>query len=230
MPHSAAEPVRLAIVNDYEIVVAGVTSMLAEYRDRVVVVDVVDRFEDLRGLDVILYDTFGQAANDRVDLSDLVGSDAKVAVFTWTLHPEAVAFYLSQGVVGFLSKGLTAGELVAALEAIKDGRVVLDPELDLGVVDGLGDWPGRELLSAREAELMAFIAKGFSNQEIADALYLSINSIKTYIRGAYRKIGVTRRAEAVIWALQNGFASETVRVTSSGPSAADERVTLILSR
>ena len=230
MPSTAAEPVRLAIVNDYEIVVAGVTSMLAEYRDRVVVVDVVDRFEDLSEQDVILYDTFGQAADDRVDLTDLVGPDAKVAVFTWTLHPEAIAFYLEQGVVGFLSKGLSAPELVAALEAINEGRVVVDPELDVGVVDGLGDWPARDLLSAREAELMAFIAKGMSNQEIADALYLSINSIKTYIRGAYRKIGVTRRAEAVIWALQNGFASETTRVTSTGPSAADQRVTLTQSR
>jgi phosphoenolpyruvate carboxylase len=69
-----------------------------------------------------------------------------------------------------------------------------------------GDWPGREhALSAREAEVLALIAQGLSNQEIADRAFLSINSVKTYIRSAYRKIGVERRTQAVLWATQNGF-------------------------
>jgi len=50
------------------------------------------------------------------------------------------------------------------------------------------------------------IAKGLSNQEIADAVYLSVNSVKSHIRTAYRKVGVTRRSQAVGWVLQNGSA------------------------
>ena len=58
-------------------------------------------------------------------------------------------------------------------------------------VDGAGDWPGRAAgLSPREAEVLALITRGLSNQEIADRAHVSINSIKTYIRSAYRKIGV----------------------------------------
>jgi DNA-binding CsgD family transcriptional regulator len=57
-----------------------------------------------------------------------------------------------------------------------------------------GDWPGRDHgLSARESEVLCLIAQGLSNQEIADRAFLSINSVKTYIRSAYRKIGVERR-------------------------------------
>lgn len=53
---------------------------------------------------------------------------------------------------------------------------------------------------------MDLIVKGRSNQEIADGCFLSVNSVKTYIRSAHRKIGVSHRAQAVVWAMQNGFA------------------------
>jgi DNA-binding CsgD family transcriptional regulator len=60
-----------------------------------------------------------------------------------------------------------------------------------------------ERLSKRELEIIWLISRGLSNQEIAEKLYLSINSVKTYIRSAYRRIDVSNRAHAVIWALEN---------------------------
>ena len=69
-----------------------------------------------------------------------------------------------------------------------------------------GDWPGHETgLSARESEIIALITKGLTNQEIAERAYVGINSVKSDIRSAYRKIGVTRRSQAVVWGMQNGF-------------------------
>ncbi|WP_323791145.1 response regulator transcription factor [Nocardioides sp.] len=56
-------------------------------------------------------------------------------------------------------------------------------------------------LTDRELEVLTLIARGYSNQEIAALLYLSINSIKTYVRSAYRRINVERRTQAVLWAL-----------------------------
>jgi DNA-binding NarL/FixJ family response regulator len=71
------------------------------------------------------------------------------------------------------------------------------------------DCLGHEVgLSPRESSVLALVTRGFSNQEIADQLYLSINSVKTYIRSAYRKVGVTSRAQAVAWAIQHGFSAE----------------------
>lgn len=60
------------------------------------------------------------------------------------------------------------------------------------------------VLSAREVEVLALIAEGLTNQEIADRVFVSINSVKTYIRSAYRKIGVNSRSQAAVWGLRNG--------------------------
>ncbi|MDP3892306.1 response regulator transcription factor, partial [Nocardioides sp.] len=70
-------------------------------------------------------------------------------------------------------------------------------------------------LSPREAEVLALIAKGMSNKEIAQTVFLSVNSVKTYIRTAYRKIGVHRRGQAVVWAHEHGFAPLAPRIIAS---------------
>jgi DNA-binding CsgD family transcriptional regulator len=70
-------------------------------------------------------------------------------------------------------------------------------------------------LSPREAEIIALIARGLTNQEIAERAHVTINSIKSYIRSAYRKIGVERRTQAVLWAMANGFAPDTERTIDS---------------
>ena len=69
----------------------------------------------------------------------------------------------------------------------------------LGTIDGVDG------LTRREQDVVGLIASGLPNTEIADRLYLSINSVKTYIRTAYRKMGVERRPQAVVWALQHGL-------------------------
>ena len=74
-------------------------------------------------------------------------------------------------------------------------------------------------LSPREEEILAFIAQGLTNAEIARNLYLSINSVKTYVRTAYRKIGVTRRSQAVAWGIQHGLAPGSGRDVAAGASA-----------
>ena len=60
--------------------------------------------------------------------------------------------------------------------------------------------------------MLALITQGLSNQEIAERSYLAINSVKTYIRTAYRKIDVTRRAQAVAWGMRHGFEPDRSRI------------------
>jgi len=228
-PERLARPVRVALVNDFEVVVRGLHGMLAPYAERVRVVELDSRAPVVSDVDVVLYDTFGQAQVDRVDLTDLVrdggAGGAGVVVWSWNVQPELVAAAKGQGVRGYLSKELPAEELVGALEEVASGAVVTrtapastgEPE---PVRDPAprgrrrhGSWPGRdEGLTEREAEIIALIARGLSNQEIADLAYLSINSVKTYIRTAYRKMGVTRRSQAVRWALEHGFVPDHLRV------------------
>ena len=206
-------PIRVAVVNDYEIVVAGVAAMLALHPDRVRVVELDSGLPVKSNVDVILYDTFGQVQGDGVDLEDLVnGGDARVVIFSWNLQPELVQRAIDRGARGYLSKQLTAEQMVAALEAVHAGQVVR-PAAEEPVEHAVGEWPGRDFgLTAREAEVLALITQGLSNQEIAERSYLSINSVKTYIRTAYRKIGVARRSQAVAWGMKHGFEPDRLRV------------------
>ncbi|CAI9408575.1 response regulator transcription factor [Nocardioides sp. T2.26MG-1] len=214
----SSAPIRVAIVNDYEIVVAGVAAMLAPHHDRVVVVELDSGVPVLSDVDVILYDTFGQVQGDAVDLEDLVrGNSVPVAIFSWNLQEDLVERAISHGAAGYVSKALSAGAVVDAIEAIHRGETVAPPpSAETDDRDVSGEWPGREAgLTAREAEVLALITQGLSNQEIADQTYLSINSVKTYIRTAYRKIDVTRRAQAVAWGMTHGFAPDRVRSVAS---------------
>ena len=207
-------PIRVAVVNDYEIVVAGVAAMLAPHHDRVNVVELDSGLPVVSNVDVILYDTFGQIQGDGVDLEDLVhGSEARVVIFSWNVQDELVRTAIERGAAGYLSKGMSAVEIVDAIEAVHGGGTFAPRTSALGVERGdAGDWPGRDHgLSARESEVLALITQGLSNQEIAARTYLSINSVKTYIRTAYRKIGVTRRSQAVGWGMRHGFEPDRMR-------------------
>jgi NarL family two-component system response regulator LiaR len=204
-------PIRVAIVNDYEMVVAGVAAMLAPHHERVDVVELDSGLPVVSDVDVILYDTFGQIQGDGVDLEDLVrGSDARVVIFSWNTQDELVRRAIGRGAAGYLSKGMSAEEIVTAIEAVHAGETFAPRDAS---GDGeSGNWPGREHgLSARESEVLALITQGLSNQEIAERTYLSINSVKTYIRTGYRKIGVSRRSQAVAWGMRHGFEADRMR-------------------
>jgi DNA-binding NarL/FixJ family response regulator len=204
-------PLRLAIVDDFAVVVAGVAAILA--REHIDVVETGATSPVVSDVDVVLYDTFAQVQGTGLDLEDFVrDSGAKVVIYSWNLNPQLIEQAMAAGASGYLSKVLTGPQIVAALHRVVDGEIVILSGDDETSVDGAGDWPGRSAgLSPREAEVIALIVQGLSNQEIADRTYLSINTLKTYIRTAYRKIGVQRRPQAVLWGVRNGFQPDTLR-------------------
>jgi DNA-binding NarL/FixJ family response regulator len=97
------KPLRLAIVNDYEIVVAGIARMLADHRDRVVVVEQAHRRAVLSDVDIILCDMFAHIGGHGADPTDMLGRGAKVVVFTWAVPPDPGS-RMADGVAGYLSK------------------------------------------------------------------------------------------------------------------------------
>ena len=205
-----SHPVRVALMNDYEVIVAGLQAMLAPHADRVRVVELDSLLPVHSAVDVLLYDAFGRERVTGPVEQTIAETDARVVIYTWHLDAELVEEALAKGAAGCISKSLEGPDLVAAIEKVHGGSVVVShpppgPE-EKPDEDARGDWPGRDHgLSARESEVLALIAQGLSNQEIADRAFLSINSVKTYIRTAYRKIGVERRTQAVLWATRNGF-------------------------
>lgn len=214
--------IRIALVNDDEVVVRGLDSMLRNYGDHVEVVELNASTSVAASVDVALYDTFGMGQGNGPSVAALVANPrvSKVAVYTWNFQPWLTRDTLAQGVSGYLSKSLSASELVDALLLVHSGRRVCSPDPGRRPVVG-GDWPGREEgLTAREAEVLSLITMGMSNQEIAERTFLSLNSIKSYIRSCYRKIDVDSRTKAVLWGVAHGLRPDRLRI--AGSPAQDE--------
>jgi len=209
-------PIVLALVNDYDVVLAGVARMLERYRDRVVIAELDANKPVADAVDIVLYDNFAQPESDRDEVSTLVANPRarRVVVYTWNFAPELVESARRQGVHGYLSKTLPARDLVAALEAVHAGQVVVSEAPPRArSAPGL-DWPGRgEGLTDRESEILALITQGLSNAEVAELTFLSPNTVKSYVRAVYRKIGVGSRTQAVLWGVAHGFSPDHDRIS-----------------
>ena len=130
MEPAVRTPVSIALVNDYDIVVMGIAHILEQYRDRIVIAELDTNVAVSDMVDIVLYDCFGQPESDHDEISVLVRNPRarRVAVYTWNFDPDLISSARSQGVHGYLSKALPARDLVAALEAIHGGDIVIsDP-------------------------------------------------------------------------------------------------------
>jgi len=215
MTARAGTPIVLALIDDYEVVLTGLAHMFDQYRDRIVIAEIDSTTPIVDDVDIALYDSFAQPEVDHDEIEVLVGNPhaRRVVVYTWKFQPDLVDAALRKGVCGYLSKTLTARELVDALEAIHAGEIVVS-RAPAKPHKGAGqDWPGRsEVLTERESEILALITQGKRNDEVAELTYLSKNSIKSYIRTAYRKIGVSSRTQAVLWGVAHGFLPDHHRI------------------
>ena len=211
----STSPINLALVNDYDVVLAGLERMLEQFSERVRVCE-IDASEPVgEPVDVVLYDNFAQAESDQDEIDTLIGHPfaGQIVVYTWNFHDELVEAALRRGASGYLSKTLTGPEIVECIEAVHAGNtVVRDAARGRSSSDGL-EWPGQaEGLTDREAEILALITQGKDNAEISKLTFLSPNTIKSYIRALYRKLGVPSRTQAVLWGIDHGFSPDRRRI------------------
>lgn len=204
-------PLRVAILNDFEVVVEGLSAMLAQFPERVQVQDVSTAAVEGQRVDVVLFDTFA-ADEASVHWSHYVApgwEPRHVVHYGWVLDEHATG---SPGSV--IPKNLESAALVDALEqVVSTGAYLPHGEVSQGPTDSdeeaastVRTWPGKtEGLTERQSEVLVLIVAGLSNSDIADRLYLSVNTIKAYIRSAYTKMGVTSRSTAVLWGIDHGF-------------------------
>ncbi|EGD41591.1 putative transcriptional regulatory protein DegU [Nocardioidaceae bacterium Broad-1] len=208
---------RVAVVSPQEVVMRGLTTMLADYPDRLVVTALPSVRSKAPGVDVILYDTLGLHLADGSDLVHLLQeTDAKVLIFSRDMRPDLRVKAYSLGAKAWVSMSVHAGELVRAIEMTASGEPIGEREDRLGTVAGL---------TTREVEVLALITQGLSNADIAEKLVVSVNTLKSHIRQAYRKIEVTTRSQAVSWAITHGFAPPDENSVESGASVGARMVT-----
>lgn len=195
-------PLRVLVVDDHPVVREGLRSMLT--RDDVTVVgDVGSCAEALRAIDaltpdVVLLDM--QLADDD-GLSVLRGLSQlarRPAVLVLSMHddPALVRRALQAGAGGYVLKGITRADLMAAMREVHAGRTALDPSL------AAREAPTQAPLTAVELRVLRLMAEGRTNREIADTLRWSVANAKKYAQRIFEKLDATDRTQAVATAMR----------------------------
>lgn len=202
-----SRPVRVAVANDYDLVVAGVAGLLSRFPSRLQVTELVTgRSEIDEPVDVVLFDTYGRAEMGlgRVRELQRMATVGRVAVYTLSWDTELVRAALGSGASAVLSKTLPADALANDLLRVAAGQTVVDPGSGRQPRTVDRTWPGHDRqLTERESEVLALVASGLSNAETGHLLHLGVNTVKTHLRNAYRKAGVKNRAQAAAFVLQH---------------------------
>jgi DNA-binding NarL/FixJ family response regulator len=137
--------------------------------------------------------------------------DVPVVVLTTYADDDSVVAALSAGAVGYLTKDADRGDIRRALEAAVAGQTVLDASVQAALLKaarhGVGARPATlpDGLTDREAEVLALIASGLSNQDIAERLYVAEATVKTHVNRIFAKTGSRDRAQAAVYAHRHGL-------------------------
>jgi len=212
--------IRVVVVDDQELMRVGFRMVLGAQADIDVVGEAGDGAqaiklaEELRP-DVVLMDV-RMPVLDGVEATKRIVADgtARVLVMTTFDLDEYVYAALQGGASGFLLKDTQPGHLVSALRAVASGDAVVSPSVTRRLLDrfvGTGGAPMRDtteldVLTDREREVLVLIAKGMSNLEIAEALFLSEATVKTHVGRILAKLELRDRVQAVVLAYETGLA------------------------
>jgi DNA-binding NarL/FixJ family response regulator len=131
--------------------------------------------------------------------------DTKVLMLTMFTDPATVTEAVKAGADGYLSKGASREAVEQAIRDVMAGNQVLDPRVTRGVFGKLSDREPDATLSDRELEVLQEVSRGKSTREVAETLFLSEETVKTYLKQIFRKLEVRDRTEAVAEAFRRGL-------------------------
>jgi two-component system response regulator DevR len=209
MSKSKLKPVRVLLVDDHEIVRVGLRTVLSQEGSVLVVGEsgtvagAVQKTEQLKP-DVVLMDVRLPDGSGVDACRDILASfpTTRVIVLTSYADDDSVLAAVLAGAHGYVLKAIDSPSLISAVRAVFEGRSILDPAVTdraLRWLRGLAagtDMPGVEKLSAQEERVLALIAEGKTNKEIATTLALSDKTVKNYLSNIFQKLHITRRAQA----------------------------------
>ena len=208
-------PVRLLIVDDHEVVRVGLRTLLSRVETLEVVGEAstaAQAVEQTRALepDVVLLDVRLGEENGFTVCREIqkLERDVKVLVLTSFADDHVVVEAISAGADGYLLKEVNRDALVSAIEKVASGQSVLDPAVTgrvFGKVQSLMQKPGGNklsLLSNQERKVLALVAEGKTNKEIAAVMGLSDKTVKNYFSNILDKLDMSRRSQAAAYFVQ----------------------------
>lgn len=208
-------PIRLLVADDHAVVRAGVASMLRE-TDITVVAEACNGAQALQLAqkhqpDVVLLDVRMPEVDGMSCLSKLKAElpNTPVVIFTAHDNPTYVARAVALGAAGYLVKNASQAELISAVQHAATGETLWSRE-SLRRVSGTipHSRSNNDLevpLTRRESEVLKQLALGLSNKEIAQALNISYETVKEHVQHVLRKLGVSDRTQAAVWAVRKGL-------------------------
>jgi len=213
--------IRVLIVDDQAIVREGIKSMLAMEGDMAVVGEAANGLEALQRVatdppDVVLMDVRMPEMDGLTALARLKALAPRTSVLMMTLYddPDYLLRAVASGAAGYLLKDSSRDELLRALRITAEGGATIAPSLLPALLQRLSS-PGSAvtapscelegLLSERERQVLALIAEGLTNQEIAERLVVSPTTIKTHVQNILQKLDVSDRTQAAVYAVRCGL-------------------------
>ena len=201
--------IRVLIVDDHPVVRRGLRALLEVQEGIEVAGEAGDGPAALalaaeHDPDVILLDLKLPAMSGLAVLTELTARDAasKVLVLTSVTDPDSAGQVMRAGAAGLLYKDVDPDALVRAIRAVHDGHLLLAPEAAGPLLRSVTWSPGLDALTTREREVLAELARGRSNREIARALNVSEKTVKTHVSSVLGKLGVQDRTQAALFAVR----------------------------
>jgi DNA-binding NarL/FixJ family response regulator len=203
--------IRVLLVDDHPVVRQGLRTFLDLQGDITVVGEAADGESGVAAAeqlcpDVILLD-LRMPGSDGIDALHSLrdkGNPARVLVITSFTEPAAVLPAVRAGAAGYVYKDVDPPALAAAIRSVHAGHVLLHPDV-ARLLAASEDRPAATALTAREREVLAEVANGRSNREIARTLSLSEKTVKTHVSAILSKLGVQDRTQAALRAVRTGL-------------------------
>jgi DNA-binding NarL/FixJ family response regulator len=219
MTSQAGDPVRVFLVDDHHVVRAGVTAYLEQIEDievigqagdgqqaldRIAVLEPAGDLPDVVLMDMVMPVMDGITATGQIKAR---WPNIEVVVMTSFIEEATVRGALEAGAAGYLLKDADADHVAQALRAALAGRMHLDPSVARLLADSVRK-PRRveEELTPREREVLALIADGVSNRQIAQTLVISERTARSHVSAILAKLGLVSRTQAALWAVRQGQA------------------------
>jgi DNA-binding NarL/FixJ family response regulator len=201
--------IRVVIVDDHRLVRAGLITLLDAVEDIEVVGEAADGEEGVSvassaQADVVLMDLSMPVLDGVAATRQLLAQAPKTRVLALTSFSDRqrVADVIAAGATGYLLKDCAPDELVAAIRSSAAGHSPFDPRVAGALLPTSTRSPA-ENLSSRELEVLRLAARGLANKQIARKLGISESTVKVHLGSVFRRIGVTDRTSAALWARQN---------------------------